>query len=110
MSEQRAMYNTGTTISPQDLATRPCCLPYADPGYRPPTPEEVSALIKGMGWSQNDAAKICGANYNPDKGSTTVRRWQTPASAADSREIPYAAWRLLLINAGLVREGGQYQV
>ena len=103
MSETHTQYNTGgeppKTI--QALRNRPCSLPAADPAYKKPTPEELAALIKIAGWSQNDVAKLTGVSYNPQKGSPTVRRWKAPEDKKDHRDIPYATWRLLLIAAGV---------
>lgn len=80
---------------------RACVLPFDDPGYEPPTPGEVDALIKLAGWSQNQAAKIVGVTYNPKKGSTTIRKWRTRVESSEHRTIPYSAWRLMLITARL---------
>lgn len=85
-----------------DLATKPCTKPFADPEYEPPTPEEVDGLIKIAGWSQNDVAKLVGVSFDPKKGSITIRRWRMPSTAREHREIPYSAWRLMLLHAGIV--------
>jgi len=82
-----------------------CTLPYSDPEYVPPTPEQVDALIKSMGWSQIDVAQLVGVSFNPVKGSTTVRKWRTAEGQSEHRAIPYAAWRLLLISANLAEVG-----
>jgi len=82
----------------------PCTWPYADDRYQPPTPDQVTALIKGMGWSQNDVAKLVGVSYDPKKGSTAVRKWRTPVDSSEHRAIPYAVWRLMLIEAGLAQK------
>lgn len=105
MSEERAPYTvTGRApmITAEDLQAQPSILEYSNPAYRAPTPGEVDALIKLAGWSQNDVAKLVGVNYNPMKGSTTVRKWRAPLESPEHREIPYSAWRLMLIAAGLV--------
>lgn len=104
MSNEIPLYDTGGAV-PQTIAAfrnRPCSRPFADAGYRPPTPEEVRALIKLGAWSQTDAARLVGANVTPGKGSTTIRKWQTKKDAREARAIPYAAWRLLLLAAGVV--------
>jgi hypothetical protein len=94
-------YTTAQTI--QAFRNRPCSLPFSDPGYKAPEPEEVDALIKAAGWSQNKTAMIVGVPFDPKKGSTTIRRWRTSRENADHyREIPYAAWRLMLLHAGVV--------
>lgn len=81
---------------------RRCALPYADPDYQRPTVDEIRDLIRITGWSQSDVARLVGVNFNPKKGSTTVRKWKAPDSSPDHRTIPYSAWRLMLIEAGVV--------
>lgn len=93
-------------VDPQLLEAfhnKPCALPFYDPGYEQPTPSEVDALIKLAGWSQSQAAKIVGVTFNPRKGSTTIRKWRTRIESREHRAIPYAAWRLMLVTAGLVK-------
>lgn len=104
MSEDRTTYDAGA-VAPATLTAfkrRPCVLPFSHPDYRPPSPDEVDALIKLMGWSQNDTAKLVGVTYNPKKGSSTIRKWRSATTSSDFREIPYSAWRLLLLYAGVV--------
>lgn len=88
------------------LRELPCCLPFSHPDYEPPSPEQVDALIRVMGWSQSDAARIVGVACDAKKGSTTLRKWRASRDSAEHREIPYAAWRLLLIHAEIARENG----
>lgn len=103
MSEERSTYRVNSTPANLDaFRNRPCTLLCSDPDYVPPEPEEVDALIKLSGWSQNDTAKLVGVNYNPKKGSPTVRRWRANKASESYREIPYAAWRLMLFYAGVV--------
>lgn len=92
----------------EDFKTLACTYPYRG-GYVPPRPEEVDQLIKLAGWSQNDAAKLVGVTFHPKKGSSTIRKWRTSADKADSRAIPYSAWRLLLAHAGVVEVSPQSQ-
>jgi len=103
MSENRASYNAGTL--PETLAAfknRDCARLYTDDHYRPPEPEEVNQLIILCGWSQNDAAKLVGVKWDTKKGSSTIRKWKSQKAKNDYREIPYSAWRLMLIYAGVV--------
>ena len=104
MSENHAGYRTeNKTIKTLDmLKTRACALPYANPNYKPPSPDEISALIELAGWSQVETAKLVGVTYNPKKGSTTVRKWKAPIESKEHRPINYASWRLLLLYAGVV--------
>jgi DNA-binding XRE family transcriptional regulator len=104
MSENNTIYNvTSDPTTIEGFANRPCANSFASGNYQPPTLAELRALRKFMSWSQNDVAKIVGVSFNPDKGSTTVRRWETASDKKDSREIPYAAWRLLLLHAKVVK-------
>jgi len=80
-----------------------CTLAYSDPGYESPAPDQVDSLIKAMGWSQTDVAKLVGVSYSPNKGSTAVRKWRTAVGSPEHRAIPYAAWRLMLLEAGLAQ-------
>ena len=99
MSEEHATY--GATSNPLD--GKPCLLPFADPDYEPPTPEDIKAAVQLSGLSQTGVAKLVGVSYHPDKGSNSVRRWQLPKEHAQHRDMPYAAWRLLLIYVELVK-------
>jgi len=98
------IYDVGGSlpISLEAFRNRPCALPFSHAAYMPPTPEEVDRLIDLAGWSQNVTAKLVGVAYNPKKGSSTVRKWKAAVEKDDSREIPYSAWRLMLIYAGVV--------
>jgi hypothetical protein len=103
MQDEYTNYAAGDVL-PQTLEAfrnRACTLPYSHPHYEPPSTEEVGQLIKLAGWSQNDCAKITGVSYNDKKGSSTVRRWKT-SSPNNHRDIPYSAWRLLLLHADIV--------
>lgn len=65
----------------------PQCLPVDDPAYRPPTPEEIrDALRHGEYWTGAVAAVHLGVS------GRTIRKW-----TGGEQEMPYAAWRLLLI-------------
>lgn len=103
MSENRAEYKVEgrPMISLKDFRHMPCALRFAEAGYSRPTPGEVDALIRAVGWSQSEVAKLVGAHSN-DKGSTTIRKWRAPLDSPEYREIPYACWRLMLLAAGVV--------
>jgi hypothetical protein len=103
MSEKRGTYGpAGTAQTIEAFQSRPCSLPPWHPDYKPPEPEEVDALIKAVGWSQNTAAMIAGVPYEPGKGSTTIRRWRTARGKPNHRQITNSAWRLMLLHAGVV--------
>jgi hypothetical protein len=89
-------------ISLEAFSNRPCALPFGHSAYRPPTPQEVDRLIKLAGWSQSGVARLVGVTYNPKKGSSTIRKWRANIDKDDYREIPYSAWRLMLLYAGVV--------
>lgn len=84
------------------VGKRDCTQPFTDEDYRPPTPEEVAHLIKLAGWSQNDAAKIVDVSWHPKRGSVTIRKWKSQKGTEEHREIPYSAWRLMLLQSGVV--------
>ncbi|KAA9133446.1 hypothetical protein F3N42_03595 [Marinihelvus fidelis] len=104
MSEERAIYRVDRAApdSLEAFKSRPCALPFHDPGYTAPKPSEIDALIQLAGWSQVETAKIAGVNFKAGKGSTTVRKWRTPVDSSEHRGIPYAAWRIMLAAAGVV--------
>jgi len=95
MPNKTANFVAEDISSLDEMKLLPSSLPSCHPEYRPPTPEEVDALIKLAGWSQRHTALITGVNCN-EKGSPTVRRWKTHAESKEHRAIPYGAWRLLL--------------
>lgn len=102
--ETIAFYDTGGVLpnSLDAFKNRACSLPFGKDGYAPPSPQEVDRLIKLAGWSQSRVARLVGVTYNPKKGSSTIRKWRTAVENHDYRQIPYAAWRLMLLYAGVV--------
>jgi len=95
------LLQSNAVFTKEDLKQKPCALPSNHPSYQPPTPQDIADLTKLMGWSQTDVAKLTGVNFNPKKGSITVRRWKAKPESNEHRAIPYAAWRLLLILSGV---------
>lgn len=73
-------------------------LAYNDPGYRAPTPSDVRAVIELLGLTADQVAALVGM-----KDGRAVRRWLASPDSKTRAQIDYAAWRLLLIEAGLVR-------
>jgi hypothetical protein len=102
--ETAPIYDVGGSLpaSLEAFSNRPCALPFSHPAYVPPTPQEVDRLIKLVGWSQNTVAMLVGVHYNPKKGSSTIRKWRASVDKDDYREIPYSAWRLMLVYASVV--------
>jgi hypothetical protein len=78
-------------------ALRPATLLLAtDPAYRKPRPSEVRALLKVTNITASVAGKITG------RPSRTVRKWTSEQDSENHQAIPYSAWRLLLLETGLV--------
>lgn len=77
------------------------CLLHTDERYKPPTPEVLRGVRRIHKLTQIDVAKITGVSWNK-KGSSTVSKWETDPSKPDHRQIPYSAWRLLLITLNIV--------
>ena len=72
-------------------------LPYADPGYRPPAPDEIRAVMQLLGTTAEQLAGLVGV-----KDGRAVRRWLSPPTAKTHAQIDYAIWRLMLLEAGLI--------
>ena len=70
-------------------------LPFGHPDYRPPTTDEIRALLRLGELSGSAAGLLLGVN------GRTIRKW-----TGGEREIPYAAWRLLIVEIahGTARE------
>lgn len=98
------IYDVGGSLpaSLEAFSNRPCSLPFGHAAYVPPSPQEVDRLVKLAGWSQSEAAALVGVSFNPKKGSSTIRKWRARADSDDARAIPYSAWRLMLLYAGVV--------
>ena len=92
--------NVDEINSLDQLKALPSTLPYCHPNYKSPTPSEVDAVIRLGGLSQRQAALVTGVR-NTVKGSPTIRRWKSHKDSEQHREIPYAAWRLLLEYVGV---------
>ncbi len=78
-----------------DLNERTLLL-YHDPRYQPPTPTDVRNVIRHLGLTGSEVAARVGVSAD------TVRKWQATPDSPSFKPIPYAPWRLLLIEAGLV--------
>lgn len=81
--------------------TRPAqatlCL-YADEDFRVPEPEDIRAVIDMLALTADQVAALVGV-----RDGRAVRRWLAPLSSSTHAHIAYSAWRLLLLEAGLVR-------
>lgn len=72
---------------------------FSDPAYRPPDPEDVRAVVADiLDYTGDQVAALVGAS-----NGRVVRRWLASPTAKNRAQIDYAAWRLLLLEAGLVR-------
>jgi hypothetical protein len=72
-------------------------LAYDNPAYCAPTPADVRAVIDMLGLTADQVAALVGM-----KDGRAVRRWLASQDSKTHAQIDYAAWRLLLIEAGLV--------
>jgi hypothetical protein len=71
---------------------------YTDPDYEKPEPEDVRAVAQILDMTGDELAGLVGA-----KDGRAVRRWLAPKSAKSYAQVDYAAWRLMLLYAGLVQ-------
>lgn len=93
MSETRAHYAvSGLTEGPK----RESLLPFNSPEYQPPSWVEVRAVVRRLRMTGSELADFVGVQPR------TVRKWLAPPDAANNSPIPYAAWRLVLVEAGIV--------
>jgi DNA-binding transcriptional regulator YiaG len=65
-------------------------LPFSSNRYRAPTPNEFRDVTQTLGLTGSAIGELLGVN------GRTVRKW-----IGGESQIPYSAWRLLLIHAGL---------
>ncbi len=89
------------------IMDQPCFLLHTDEKYEPPTHEDLKHVREAYGLTQIDVAKILGVSWTK-KGSSTVAKWEAPRNKFDHRQIPYAAWHLLLVTLCIV-EVEQYK-
>lgn len=71
---------------------------YTDPAFRAPSPDDVRAVVHILNMTGDQVASLVGV-----KDSRAVRRWMAPATSKTHAQIDYATWRLLLLEAGIVR-------
>src|SRR5690625_1310334 len=93
MSEEYPTYrtaNSDTEVNPRTL------LRSTDPGYERPTYADLRALKDRSGETGGRLAQRVGVDPR------TWRKWTAPPEAKNAQQIPYAAWRLLLVELGVV--------
>ncbi|WP_085944393.1 hypothetical protein [Hahella chejuensis] len=93
MTEEKGIYETQTQ---GEKLTQGTLEPFASPNYHPPKESDVRLLLRIAGLTGAEAGKLVGVD------ARSVRRWCAPPDTSNHRPIPYSAWRLLLIEAGLV--------
>lgn len=71
---------------------------FSDPAFKPPDAEDVRAVVRILNLTADQVAGLVGV-----KDGRAVRRWLTPPTSKTHARIHYAAWRLLLLEAGLIR-------
>jgi len=82
-----------------------CLKPFKSGDYVPPGREEISTLINKMGWDHRAVSEMVGVQFDEEngRGSTTIKNWLRHENSSSHRKITYAVWRLMLVNAGLVK-------
>jgi DNA-binding transcriptional regulator YiaG len=102
--ETNAKYESGPALTIEAFKNRPVSLPKENPSFEQPTPTDVKNLRKLLNLSQRGLAKLVGVSYSDEKGSPTVRKWETAFGKREHRPMNYTAWRLMLIAAGVVSD------
>src|SRR5687767_7938778 len=90
MTEERGVYK----VEGRTEVRRETRLPFASSRYRAPTKDEFRTVTQTLGLTGSETARLLGLEH-----ARTVRKWIGGETA-----IPYSAWRLLLIHAGLALE------
>ena len=72
-------------------------LKFSEEGFQPPSADDVRMLKRLSGLSGRQLCEIAGVT-----DPRTFRRRTAPHDAPNSKQIPYAVWRLLLIELGFV--------
>lgn len=89
MSEERSSYK----VEGQTEVRKEARLPFVSSRYRAPTKDEFRSVTQQLRLSGAEVGRLLGVH------GRTVRKW-----IGGETEIPYSAWRLLLIRAGLATE------
>ena len=86
MSEDQEPYRVGRRSEPR----RETRLPFASSRYVAPSKDEFRTVTQTLGLTGPAVGSLLGVS------SQTVRKW-----IGGESEVPYSAWRLLLLHAGL---------
>lgn len=73
------------------MSIRDTCFSRWAEGYTPPTPAEIRELLRSQGLSGSVAATLIGVTPR------AIRYWLADPDQPGHRRIPYAAWRLLIL-------------
>jgi hypothetical protein len=93
MSESHAeQWDSGLTEGPNPATL----LPFHDPGFSAPSHSDVRVVTVRFKLTGSTVARVTGVTPR------TVRKWLAPPTAENHAPMPYAAWRLLLIETGVV--------
>ena len=63
----------------------------------PPTPDNIKAIVKAAGLTREQAAALVHV------GLQTMHNWCSPLDSQNHRQMPLAAWELLLIKTEKIR-------
>ena len=109
MSEEKAKYHVIAQYKEKLswFQNQAFCLKYSDFGYKHPGPADVKSFIEISGWSHKKFANVVGVNYSDKKGSSTIRKWCSNLKLESYRKIPYSAWRLALVESGILKKTKQ---
>ena len=86
MSEEHGTYK----VEGRTEVRREARLPFGDPRYAAPTSAEFREVTRLLGLTGSEAGRLLGVD------GRTIRKW-----IGGERDVPYSAWRLLLLEAGL---------
>lgn len=89
MSETHAEY----IVKGRTTIRQGCLVPFADTRYVAPTPDDIKQALREGSLTGAAAGQLLGVT------GRTIRKW-----TGGERDIPYSAWRLLLISIGLAVE------
>lgn len=97
MSEQHPKYATKNEAKLRESTLKR----FDEDGYEHPTGDDVRALKAVSGLTGRELCTIAGV-----ADQRSWRRWSQDAADAGARQIPYSAWRLLLLELGIVKPAG----